>query len=142
MQNFEDVKVNVKIKLSALWVAVMLCYIYGDFFTLFVPGRIESLMDGKMGLGATTPLKLVVASIVMAIPAIMVFLSLTLKATINRWINISFGIIYTLIMILTILSSLDPWKAFYILFGVIEIALTLLIVWHAWMWPQRLYMAH
>ncbi len=26
----EDVKINVKIKLSVLWVAVMLCYIYGD----------------------------------------------------------------------------------------------------------------
>lgn len=36
---FEDVPVNIKIKLSALWTAVTLCYLYGDFFELYVPKK-------------------------------------------------------------------------------------------------------
>ena len=34
----EDVKVNVRMKLSALWVALMLIYIYADILSLFRPG--------------------------------------------------------------------------------------------------------
>ena len=33
----EDFKVNVKIKLSVLWTSVMFCYIYEDYFELYVP---------------------------------------------------------------------------------------------------------
>ena len=47
--NLEDFKINIRIKLSALWGSVMFCYVYGDFFTLFVPGRIKGLADGTSG---------------------------------------------------------------------------------------------
>ena len=33
----EDVKIHVKMKLSALWVALMLLYIYADILSLFKP---------------------------------------------------------------------------------------------------------
>ena len=73
----EDFKINVKFKLSALWTAVMFCYIYGDYFSLYVPGQIEDFMNGKTLL--TSPLKLLAASVLMTIPPLMIFLSLTLK---------------------------------------------------------------
>lgn len=136
-QILEDVKINVKMKLSSLWVSVMFCYIYGDFFTLFVPGRIESLMNGNSGVGTTTPLKLLMFAILMTIPAIMVFLSLILKPTINRWTNISFGIFFTVVMMLVVATSIDKWMLFYSFLGVTEILITLLIVWQAWTWPKQ-----
>jgi hypothetical protein len=34
----DDIKVHVKIKISALWASVMFCYIYGDYFGLYKPG--------------------------------------------------------------------------------------------------------
>jgi hypothetical protein len=37
--DFEDIKVNIKIKLSALWTSVTLCYLYGDYFELYVPKK-------------------------------------------------------------------------------------------------------
>ena len=40
----EDVKINVKMKLSALWVAVMFLYVYGDIFGLYKPGHIQEIM--------------------------------------------------------------------------------------------------
>ena len=45
----EDMKINVKIKLSALWVAMMLLYIYADILSLFRPGQIEEMLEGRMG---------------------------------------------------------------------------------------------
>ena len=43
---FEDFKINVRIKLAALWTSVMFCYIYGDYFELYVPKKVEGLLNG------------------------------------------------------------------------------------------------
>ena len=128
----DDVKVHVKLKLSALWVAVMLCYIYGDFFGLFQPGTLQDLQAGKTPIGPTTQGKLLGFSIMMAIPSVMVFLSLVLKPKTNRWTNIILGAIYTVIILLTMPGA---W-AFYIFLGIVEAVLTALIVWYAWTWPS------
>lgn len=135
--NLEDFKINVKFKLSALWISVMFCYIYGDFFTLFVPGHIQSLMDGKSGVGETTPWKLLMFAILMTLPSVMVFLSLVLKPKVNRWTNISVGIFFTAIMVLVVATSIDNWMLFFIFSGVVEIVITSLIVWYAWRWPKQ-----
>src|ERR671919_973788 len=93
----EDVKINVKIKLSALWVAMMLLYIYADILSLFRPGQIEEMREGLMGPFPVNQVSLLVASILMIIPAAMVFLSLTLKPKVDRWANITLGILYTVV---------------------------------------------
>lgn len=131
----EDYKINVKLKLSALWIAVMLCYVYGDFFSLFVPGRIEGMMGGHSNLD--NPLKLFAASALMAIPALMVFFSVALKPLLNKWLNIIFGSIYTLIMILIAVTSSGNWWAFYIFFAILESILTAAIVWYSVKWPAQ-----
>lgn len=70
----EDYKINIKIKLAARWVSTMLCYIYGDYFGLYRPGTLQSMLDGRMGpLGPTTQRVLVGTATLMAIPALMVF---------------------------------------------------------------------
>ena len=129
----EDVKVSVKMKLSALWVAMMLLYIYADIFSLFRPGQIEEMIEGLMGPFPVTQVSLLVASILMIIPAVMVFLSLTLKPNLNRWANISLGVLYTVVNISNLIG--ETW-AYYISFGIVEIVLTLLIVWYAWTWAN------
>lgn len=130
----EDAKVPVKIKLSALWVSVMFCYVYGDYFGLYKPGSLQEMIDGIMGpLGPTTQGVLLGTSLLMAIPSLMVFLSLALSANASRWLNIVFGVVYTVVMLITMPGA---WH-FYIFLGVIEVALTALIVWYAWNWPRR-----
>jgi hypothetical protein len=59
----------------------------------------------------------------MAVPSLMVFLSLALKPNPNRWVNIILGVIYTVIMLITMPGA---W-AFYIFLGVVEVVLTALI---------------
>ena len=128
----EDVKINVKMKLSALWVALMLLYIYADILSLFKAGAIEKMMEGFMGPFPVTQGSLLSASILMMIPAVMVFLSLTLKPKVNRWANIILGVLFTLVNISNLIGE-TSW-IFYMSFVVVEIALTLLIVWYAWKW--------
>jgi Family of unknown function (DUF6326) len=127
----EDVKINVKMKLSALWAAIMLLYIYADHFSLFRTGQIEEMMSGRMGPFPVTQGSLLSASILMMIPAVMVFLCLTLKPQVNRWANIILGVLYTFVNISNLIG--ETW-VYYISFGVVEIVLTVLIVWYAWKW--------
>jgi hypothetical protein len=91
------------------------------------------MLAGKMGpLGPVTQLVLLGTSVTLAIPSLMIFLSLVLKPNLNRWLNIILGALYTAIILITM------WRwAFYIFYGVIEIALTGLVVWYAWNWPKQ-----
>jgi hypothetical protein len=47
----ENPTVHVKAKISALWASVMFCYAYGDLIAFYVPGGLQKIMTGKMGLG-------------------------------------------------------------------------------------------
>jgi len=77
---FEDMKISVKMKLSALWAAVMFCFIYGDILGFHKPGIIADMMAGKMGPFPVTQESLLIAALFMAIPGVMVFLSPGIEA--------------------------------------------------------------
>lgn len=132
--NLEDFKINIKIKLSAMWASVMFCYIYGDYFSLYVPNKVEEFIDGEAMLD--TPFKLFAATLLMTVPALMIFLSVVLKPKINRGLNIIFGILYTAIMLLIAVTSIAPWWTFYVFLAVVESFITALIVWNAYKWPR------
>ncbi|WP_019029243.1 DUF6326 family protein [Colwellia piezophila] len=136
MKQLEDIKINIKIKLSALWATLMFMFIYADFISLMIPGRVMGFNDGTMGLGTTTPMKLVIVAVLMSVPALMVYLSLGQKAKFSKVLNILFGAFYAIIMTLTVYSSISEWRSFYIVMGVIEIFICLSIVWSAWRWPK------
>ncbi|MCW5914253.1 MAG: hypothetical protein KIT66_06570 [Chitinophagaceae bacterium] len=132
---FEDLKVNVKIKLSALWAASTFCYLYGDYFELYLPKKVERLLVGENILD--NPGKLFAAAVLMTIPATMVFLSIVLRPKINRILNIIFGLLFTTIMLLIAFTSLTPWRTFYVFLALVESILTALIVWYSWKWPKQ-----
>ena len=131
----EDVKINVKIKLAALWVAVMFLFLYADYFTLYLPGIIEDAIAGKIGPFPTTQVVLLAAMTLMTIPSFMVFLSLTLKPKANRWTNIVVGILFIVVQLSSLFIE-EPW-AYYIFGTIVEVVLLSLIVWYAWKWPKQ-----
>ncbi|MEO3408432.1 DUF6326 family protein [Mucilaginibacter sp. CAU 1740] len=137
MSKYQDFQINVKLKLAALWTALMFCYIYGDFFTLCVPGRIEELMKGQTGTGSTTPTLLLLYAVLLSIPPLMIFLSVAARPKVNRIFNLLAGSIYTLVMILVVGTSISKWMVFYIYLGIIEIVITCTIVGYAWSWPKK-----
>jgi hypothetical protein len=131
----EDVKINVKIKLSALWVTLMLFYIYADILGFYTSGNIEKVVAGEVGGIRITEGLLFGMAIWMAIPSVMVFLSLMLKANPNRWINIIAGIVS--IVVLGATFFVGEFSARYTFQAVVEGVLITWIVWLAWSWPKQ-----
>ena len=118
---------DVKIKLSALWVAAMFSWVYGDLLRMysgdFVPGELGGvLLTQEMWL---------VAAITMMIPVAMVFLSLELKYKANRWANIIVGIFYTGYNLIGLPTYTSAYDQFLIIVGLV---FTALIVWFAYKW--------
>jgi len=108
----KDFDINIKIKLAALWTSATFCYLYGDYFELYTPEKVNSLISGENVLNS--PMTLFIASLIMVIPPLMIILSLILKPIPNRWLNIIFGSIFTIMMILIAFGSLTPWYSFYV----------------------------
>jgi len=133
--NLEDFKINIKLKISALWISVTLCYLYGDYFELYVPQKTAGLVSGENLLNS--PQKLLMAAVLLSIPALMVCLSLVLNPRTSRFLNIIFGFLFTGIMLLIAFTSLVPWKAFYVFLALVESTITAMIIFYAWKWPRQ-----
>ena len=118
---------EIRIKLSALWVALMLTYLLGDVLRIFsgdfAAGEIE-------GMQATQGLYLGLA-VIMVIPVVMVFLSLTLKYKANRWANIVLAIFFFLFNLVGLPTYPSAYDKFLIIVGLVFNVLT---VWYAWRW--------
>ncbi len=124
--------VNVRVKLSLLWAATMFCYVYGDYFELYVPGKLQEMTAGQLAFGPATLGALVGTSLLLIVPALMVVLSAMLSPRVCRVVNIALGVFYALVMAVAVQGA---WY-FYKLFGAVEIVLTLGIAWQAWRWPR------
>jgi len=131
-KNLQDMKVDIKIKLAALWASLMFIYIYVDLYSLYKPGVIEDILKGIVWQFDITQGWAMGALVLMAIPSLMIFLSIILKAKLNRWINIIVGILYIIVAVGNVIG--ETW--FYYIFGtIIEFVILFLVVWFAWKWP-------
>lgn len=133
----ENTQINIKLKLSALWTSLIALYIYGDYFELYVPGKVEKLINTNSKLDS--PTLLLVAALLITIPALMIALSVLLKPRINRTLNIIFGILLTIIVILVASISFYKWYTFYVIYAGLEALITITIVWQAYKWPKESY---
>ncbi|MCA9956002.1 MAG: hypothetical protein KC434_14840 [Anaerolineales bacterium] len=128
-----DVRVNVKLKLAAMWASFMFLYIYVDYFHLYMPGSIEDILAGKVFTFDISYLFLLVAMIGVAIPALMIFLSVALPAKVNRWVNIITAAVYIPYMLFNLAG--EAWVHMYFA-AAVEVALLLLIIGYAWKWTE------
>ncbi len=133
--HLEDYKINIRIQLAGLWTAVMFCYIYGDYFELYVPKKVDELLNGQNVMD--TPLKLFIAAFILTLPALMIFLSLLLSPVLTKWLNIVIGLFFTLFTLLVGISSFSAWRSFYVFYSFIESLITSFIVIKSWHWPKR-----
>jgi hypothetical protein len=121
---------GVRIKLSALWVALMLTYLLGDVLRVFsgdfVAGEVGSM---QMGQGLYLGM-----AILLMIPVVMVYLSLTLPFKANRWANIILAIFFFGFNLIGLPTYPAAYDRFLIVVG---LAFNLLTVWVAWKWPAQ-----
>jgi len=129
----EDQRVGHRVKLAALWASLTLCYIYCDYFELYQPGKLQSMLVGVFGpIGPSTQGTLLGASALLAAPALMIALCTLLPLQVCRVANAALGILYTIVMLAVIPGT---WY-YYKMFAVIEIGLSLSIAWLAFKWPK------
>jgi hypothetical protein len=130
----EDVRVGVRLKISALWIAMLFLFAYGDIFGFFKPGQIEEVISGEISGIKITQVFLLGASLYISIACVMVFLSLVLRPRVSRWTNIVLPILF--IVSIAVSAIGEAW-AYFIFLSITEIGLLLLIVWYAWTWPSH-----
>lgn len=130
----DDARISVRHKISALWIAVLLLYAYGDIFGFFRTGTIKDVMAGKVSGIEITQGFLLAVSVYIAIASAMVFLSLVLRPRMARWTNIVLPILYIVSIVGTCIG--ETW-AYYFFMSAAESVLLALIVWYAWTWPRR-----
>jgi hypothetical protein len=131
----EDRKVNVKVKLALLWAALMFFYIYNDILSLFQPGHVADLVEGQLEGVQFTQSVLIGAALLMALPSLMIILSLTLRAGLNRWVNIVAGIFHLLVLVGTqFVGESEVW-IYWRFYELLEALIIVLIIWTAWKWP-------
>ena len=135
-QKVTGIKVDVKIILSSLWIARMLSGLQGDSTRLHDPVALNELLSGTSEIPVTDTM-LLVLSIILAIPIVMSFLSLTLKYKANRWANIILGIFYTCLVLVAQFGIVMDTSVNFLFSGIVEVVLTGLIVWYAWKWPKQ-----
>ena len=130
----EDIKVSLKLKLAALWTSFMFLYIYVDHFHLYMPGKIEDILAGKVFTFDISYVFLMVAMFFVAIPVLMIFLSVALPAKVNRWTNIIVATVYIPYMLFNLAG--EAWLHMYFA-AAIEVILLCLIIRYAWKWPKQ-----
>jgi len=118
---------DVKIILSASWVALMLTYLLGDVLGIYSgdykAGEIRGIkISQDQWLGV---------AVLMVIPVVMSFLSLTSNYPVNRWANIIVAIVFFGFNLIGLPGYPSVYDKFLIIVG---LGFNVLTVWYAWQW--------
>jgi len=116
-----------KIKIAVLWMVFEFCML-----TLGVVG------PAIPGYAVETPEMILLTVVTLLIPPILAFLSLTLKDSINRWVNIIGGIVFAVLSLTSLaMFPIDGYFASMVLILIVEVVAEALIVWYAWKSKQK-----
>lgn len=129
----EDIKVNLKVKLAAIWASFMFLYIYVDYFHLYMPGTLKDILAGKVFVFDISYVFLLIAMVFVTIPTLMIFLSVALPAKANRWTNVIVATVFIPYMLFNLAG--EAWVHMYFA-AAVEVALLCLIIRYAWKWPR------
>jgi hypothetical protein len=118
---------ELRIKLSAIWIALMLTYLLGDVLRIF-SGDFEAAQLDSREIGKGFYLGM---AALFALPILMVYLSLVLNQPVNRWANIIVAAVFFLINAIGLPTYPSLYDKFLIVVG---LAFNVLTVWYAWRW--------
>jgi hypothetical protein len=129
-----DPPVPVRAKLAAAWTSFMFLYIYVEVLHLYKPGAIEDILAGVVWEFDISQTLMTVFLTSVAIPILMILLSMTLPARANRAINL---VVATLYIPYSMFNAVgESWMYFYGLGVVLEVIVLAVILRSAWTWPR------
>jgi hypothetical protein len=136
MTILENRQVSVQVKLAAAWTSFMFLYLYVDYLGLYKPGVIDDIRAGVVHEFAIGPTFFASALTALAIPILMVVLSTTLPARVNRTINLVVAVLYIPFSIYNAVGESWAYSYFYGLSIGLEVLLLAFILRSAWNWPR------
>ena len=125
-------RIDVRLRIAALWAATMLVFAYVDLFSLYRPDVRAGLEQGTIAVFDVGQLFLLLVTVYVAVPAAMVYLSLVLPHRANRIVNIVLPAFYGVTIIG---AAIGEW-GYYVFGSVIEVVLLALVVVHAAQWRR------
>jgi hypothetical protein len=131
----EDLRMPVQAKLAAAWTSFMFLYIYVDYFALYKPGVIDDILAGVVYEFQISQTLLTVFLALIAVPILMIVLSVILPARANRVINLAVASVYVPVSAFNAVG--ESWTYFYGLSIGLEVLLLAFILGYAWTWPRR-----
>jgi len=132
-------KIDIKVKLAALWTSIMFLYTYADYFDAMTPASIEMSKNLETPMGPLTPGLLLAFSVILIVPSLMIILAIFLKSKTNRLLNIIVALLWSSMSIILFVGTIaSEWHQFYALFQFIEVIVFGLIIWQAYKWPKDL----
>jgi hypothetical protein len=129
----DDAPVPRRLKLSALWVATMFLYVYVDMFSLYTPGTIDEIRAGRVWEFTISQTWALGALVLMAIPSLMIALTLTLPKRAARWTNL---IVAALLVVVSVGNAVGESWSFYWLGAALETALLVAVIRIGWRWQR------
>ena len=121
--------IDVRMILSALWVAVEFLYQQGDTQRLYS----GDFKPGEMDLGGmmSPDMLWMISAITMTLPVIMIVLSLILPQNVNRWANIIMGVFFLAYTLIGIRKYAGAYDRFLLAVSMVANVVT---IWYAWRW--------
>ena len=125
---------DMRVALPALWVFMMLNYLYCDVISLFDPAVIKDVVAGHVPGGSVqfTPEMLLASAVLMEIPMAMILLSRVLGHRASRWANVAAAAFMVLVQVGSL--GVGTPTSYYLFFSVIEIGALALIAVLALRW--------
>ena len=117
--------IDTKVKLSTLWIVVMINMIFADIFSIMV----EMVDKNTMHILGEVKVTMAIAAVVTNIPILMIYFSRVLAYRINRIANI----IAAILTIIYVIGGGDT-APHYLIIASIEVICLLIILRNAWKW--------
>jgi len=121
-----------KIKISVLWLFASIAFLAHQIIVLMEPGIIAQLMAGEAEGQKISPGMILFFAILMLVPMMMAFLSLTLKDSLNRWLNIIVGGVFAVLWFISVIEAIQSAYWGGSLMTLSAVVASALIVWYAW----------
>ena len=118
---------EVHIKLSMIWVVVMLIYLLGDVLRIFS----GDYLTADMNIAEASQGVLLGIAVLMLIPILMVFFSLALDQPVNRWLNILVAAFFLLFNLFG-LPTYTGWYDQFLL--AVSLVFNGITIYYAWNW--------
>ena len=128
--------IPVQAKLAAAWTSLMFLVIYIDYFHLYQPGEIDVIRDGVIFEFDISGTLMSVFFTVIAIPALMVLLSVALPPRVNRVTNLVVASLYIPVMVFNAAGATPDYALYYALTIGVEVLILVFILHSAWTWAR------